>query len=102
MDKIFHAYISCNSGRISGSGSYDLGYFRFPVNAWARIIEKIENSTIDGFVKNYRKGNEIIEKELYSFTVGDLIAELATGEVNYANINGTDYYFHVKQIKIED
>ena len=102
MDKIFHAYISCNSGRISGSGYYDLGYFRFPVNAWARIIEKIENSTIDGFVKNYRKGNEIIEKELYSFTVGDLIAELATGEVNYANINGIDYYFHVKQIKIED
>ena len=102
MDKIFHAYISCNSGRISGSDSYDLGYFRFPVNAWARIIEKIENSTIDGFVKNYRKGNEIIEKELYSFTVGDLIAELATGEVKYANINETDYYFHVEPIKIED
>lgn len=102
MDKIFHAYISCNSGRISGSGSYDLGYFRFPVNALARIIEKIENSTIDGFVKNYRKGNEIIEKELYSFTVGDLIAELATGEVKYANINETDYYFHVEPIKIED
>ena len=102
MDKIFHAYISCNSGRISGSGSYDLGYFRFPVNAWARIIEKVENSTIYGFVKNYRKGNEAIEKELYSFTVSDLIAELATGEVNYANINGIDYYFHVKQIKIED
>ena len=45
---------------------------------------------------------ETIEKELYSFTVSDLIAELATGEVNYANINGTDYYFNVKQIKIED
>ena len=102
MDKIFHAYISCNSGRISGSGSYDLGYFRFPVNAWARIIEKIENSTIDGFVKNYRKGNEIIENDLYSFTVSDLIAELATGEVKYANINETDYYFHVEPIKIED
>ena len=102
MDKIFHAYISCNSGRISGSGSYDLGYFRFPVNAWARIIEKVENSTIDGFVNNYIKGNETIEKELYSFTVSDLIAELATGEVNYANINGIDYYFHVKPIKIED
>ena len=102
MDKIFHAYISCNSGRISGSGSYDLGYFRFPTNAWARIIEKVGNSTIDGFVKNYRKGNETIEKELYSFTVSDLIAELATGEVNYANINGTDYYFNVKQVKIED
>ena len=43
-----------------------------------------------------------IEKELYSFTVGDLIAELATGEVNYANINGIDYYFHVQPIKIED
>lgn len=102
MDKIFHAYISCNSGRISGSGSYDIGYFHFPVNAWARIIEKVENSAIDGFVNNYRKGSEIIEKDLYSFTVGDLIAELATGEVNYANINGTDYYFHVKPIKIED
>ena len=102
MDKIFYAYISYNSGRISGSGYYDIGYFRFPVNAWARIIEKVENSIINGFVKNYRKGNEIIEKELYSFTVGDLIAELATGEVNYANINGTDYYFHVKLIKIED
>lgn len=101
MDKIFHAYISCNSGRISGSCSYDLGYFYFPVNAWARIIEKIENSIIDGFVKNYRKGNEIIEKELYSFTVSDLIAELATGEVNYANINGIDYYFHVEPIKIK-
>ena len=48
------------------------------------------------------KLNHGIEKELYLFTVGDLIAELATGEVNYANINGTDYYFHVKQIKIED
>ena len=71
MDKIFHAYISYNSGRISGSGSYDLGYFRFPINAWARIIEKVENSIINGFVKNYRKGNEIIEKELYSFTVTD-------------------------------
>lgn len=102
MDKIFYAYISYNSGRISGSGYYDLGYFRFPVNAWARIIEKVENSIIGGFVKNYRKGNEIIEKELYSFTVGDLIAELATGEVNYANINGIDYYFHVQPIKIED
>ncbi len=102
MDKIFHAYISYNSGRISGSGSYDLGYFHFPVNAWARIIEKVENSIVDGFVKNYRKGNETIEKELYSFTVSDLIAELATGEVNCANINGIDYYFHVKQIKIED
>lgn len=102
MDKIFHAYISYNSGRISGSGSYDLGYFHFPVNAWARIIEKVENSAIDGFVKNYRKGNESIEKELYSFTVSDLIAELTTGEVNYVNINGTDYYFNVKQIKIED
>ena len=102
MDKIFHAYISCNSGRISGSCSYDLGYFYFPVNAWARIIEKIENSIIDGFVKNYRKGSEIIEKDLYSFTVDDLIAELATGEVKYANINETDYYFHVEPIKIED
>lgn len=102
MDKIFHAYISYNSGRISCSGSYDLGYFRFPVNAWDRIIKKVENSIIDGFVKNYRKGNETIEKELYSFTVSDLIAELATGEVNYANINGIDYYFHVKPIKIED
>lgn len=102
MDKIFYAYISYNSGRISGSGYYDLGYFRFPVNAWARIIEKVENSIIGGFVTNYRKGNEIIEKELYSFTVGDLIAELATGEVNYANINGIDYYFHVQPIKIED
>lgn len=68
MDKIFYAYISYNSGRISGSGYYDLGYFRFPVNAWARIIEKVENSIIGGFVTNYRKGNEIIEKELYSFT----------------------------------
>lgn len=102
MDKIFYAYISYNSGRISGSGYYDLGYFRFPVNAWARIIEKVESSIIGGFVKNYRKGNEIIEKELYSFTVADLIAELATGEVNYANINGIDYYFHVQPIKIED
>ena len=55
MDKIFHAYISYNSGRISGSGYYELGYFRFPVNAWARIIEKVENITIDGFVNNYRK-----------------------------------------------
>ena len=102
MDKIFYAYISYNSGRISGSGYYDLGYFRFPVNAWARIIEKVENSIIGGFVKNYRKGNEIIEKELYSFTVNDLLLELATGEVNYANINGIDYYFHVQPIKIED
>ena len=102
MDKIFHAYISYNSGRISGSGSYDLGYFRFPVNAWARIIEKVENSIINGFVKNYREGNEIIEKELYSFTVTDLLLELTTGEVDYANINGIDYYFHVKPIKIED
>ena len=102
MYKIFYAYISYNSGRISGSGYYDLGYFRFPVNAWARIIEKVENSIIDGFVKNYRKGNEIIEKQLYSFTVTDLLLELATGEVNYANINGIDYYFHVQPIKIED
>ena len=102
MDKIFHAYISYNSGRFSGSGSYDIGYFRFPINAWARIIGKVENSIIDGFVKNYRKGNEIIEKEFYSFTVGDLITELTTGEVDYANINGIDSYFHVKPIKIED
>ena len=66
------------------------------------LLKKIENNITDGFVKNYRKGNETIEKELYSFTVGDLIAELATGEVNYANINGTDYYFRVQPIKIED
>ena len=102
MYKIFYAYISYNSGRISGSGYYDLGYFRFPVNAWARIIEKVENSIIDGFVKNYRKGNEIIEKELYSFTVADLLLELTTGEVDDANINGSEYYFHVQPIKIED
>ena len=44
MDKIFHAYISYNSGRVSGSGSYDIGYFRSHINAWARIIEKVENS----------------------------------------------------------
>lgn len=110
MEKIFHTYISYNNGRICGSGEYDLGYFRFPVNAWAKIIDFIENyksslnntRIINGFVKYYKKGNEIIDKELYSFTVDDLLAELATGEVTYANINGTDYYFSVKPIKIED
>lgn len=103
MDKIFHAYISYNSDRVSGSGYYDIGYFHSRINAQARIIGEVENSIIDGFVKNYRKGNEIIEnKELYSFNVGDLITELTTGEVDYVNINGIDYYFHAKPIKIED
>lgn len=102
MEKIFRACITTNTGRISGYFEHPLGYYRFPVNAWHAILKYIDEHDIDGFVDGYQKDHVYIQKDPYTFTVGDLISEISTGLVTSAIINGVDYRFYVEEIKIED